>query len=237
MANQEARAGRPLLRTVPAHRQERRMPTHQTRRRCGWAASGKRPTHLSRGKVSCPRTRDAVSTDPAGTHRASERAARRACRKAIPRPDSRRDSQEAARSFARPDFEMAALDYFRRLGHDNHRRLCRMYGWEEKKTKSPWGGLAVDYEAIARKAVQAMNPQDLQRFLVVCAPVSDLYCPGFNPRQSLAKDSNLAQTATRYKIDSAKLVAAVREQLSKKTRKSKRRERETQSGRLKRQSR
>jgi ParB family transcriptional regulator, chromosome partitioning protein len=123
-------------------------------------------------------------------------------------------------ALARPDFEMAALDYFRRLGHDNHRRLCRVYGWEEKKTKSSWGGLAVDYEAVAQKAVHAMNQQDLQRFLVVCALVSDLYCAGFNPRQSLAKDSNLAQTAARYKIDSAKLAAAVREELSKKAAKA-----------------
>jgi hypothetical protein len=28
------------------------------------------------------------------------------------------------------------LDYFERLGDDNHRRLCRAYGWEEKKTKA-----------------------------------------------------------------------------------------------------
>ena len=26
----------------------------------------------------------------------------------------------------RADAEMIALDYFRRLGHDNHRRLCRV---------------------------------------------------------------------------------------------------------------
>jgi len=122
-------------------------------------------------------------------------------------------------TLARPDLEMAALDYFRRLGHDNHRRLCRVYQWEEKKTKASWGGVAVDYEAIAGKMVRAMNPQDLQRFLVVCALVSDLYCPGYNPRQTLAKDSNLASTAARYKIDAAKLAAEVRVELSKKANK------------------
>ncbi len=110
---------------------------------------------------------------------------------------------------------MAALDYFRRLGHDNHRRLCRVYGWDEKKSKAAWGGTTVDYEAIAGKAVRAMNAQDLQRFLVVCALVSDLYCPGFNPRESLVKDSNLARTAARYKIDAAKITANVRAELSK----------------------
>jgi hypothetical protein len=117
--------------------------------------------------------------------------------------------------FARPDLEMASLDYFRRLGHDNHRRLCRVYGWEEKKSKAAWGGTTVDYEAIAGKAVREMNAQDLQRFLVVCALASDLYCPGYNTRQPLAKDSNLARAAARYKIDTTKLSAAVREEFLK----------------------
>jgi hypothetical protein len=54
---------------------------------------------------------------------------------------------------------------------------------------------------------------DLHRFLVVCALVSDLYCPGYNPRQSLAKDSNLARTAARYRIESAKIARAVRTEL------------------------
>src|SRR6266849_5133146 len=41
-------------------------------------------------------------------------------------------------TLSRPDLEMAVLDYFERLGHDNHRRLCRVYGWEEKKNKASW---------------------------------------------------------------------------------------------------
>jgi hypothetical protein len=118
-------------------------------------------------------------------------------------------------TLTRPDLEMTVLDYFRRLGHDNHRRLCRVYGWEEKKTKAAWGGVTVDYESIAGKAVREMNARDLQRFLVVCALVSDLYCPGYNPSQVLAKDSNLARTASRYKIDTAKIAAEVRAELAK----------------------
>jgi hypothetical protein len=47
-------------------------------------------------------------------------------------------------TLSRPDLEMAALDYFERLGHDNHRRFSRVYGWEEKKTKSTWGANSVD---------------------------------------------------------------------------------------------
>jgi len=123
-------------------------------------------------------------------------------------------------TLARPDLEMAALDYFRRFGHDNHRRLCRVYQWEEKKTKASWGAMAVDYEAIAGKMVRAMNPQDLGRFLIACSLVSDLYCPGFDPRQTLAKESNLARTATRYKIDTAKLVTEVRSEFEKKSEKA-----------------
>ena len=47
------------------------------------------------------------------------------------------------------------------------------------------------------------------------ALVSDLYCSGFNPRQALAKDSNLARTAARYKIDTDRVASDVRAELSK----------------------
>src|SRR5262249_3333410 len=95
-------------------------------------------------------------------------------------------------ALSRSDLEMVALDYFRRLGHDNHRRLSKLFAWEEKKSKASWGGETVDYEKIALAAVQAMRTADLNRFLVVCGLVSDLYCPGYNPKQSLEKTSNLA---------------------------------------------
>src|SRR5438034_9436050 len=91
---------------------------------------------------------------------------------------------------SRPDLEMVAFDYFRRLGHDNHRRLSKLYEWEEKKSKTSWGSQTVDYEKIAAAATQAMTAADLHRFLVICALVSDLYCPGYNPRQSVDKNSN-----------------------------------------------
>jgi hypothetical protein len=118
-------------------------------------------------------------------------------------------------ALSRPDLEMVALDYFRRLGHDNHRRLSKLYAWEEKKSKASWGGETVDYEKLATAAVQAMKATDLNRFLVASALVSDLYCPGYNPRQSLEKNSNLARTAARYKVVSAKVAAAVRVELSR----------------------
>src|SRR5690348_13908103 len=118
-------------------------------------------------------------------------------------------------AFSRPDLEMVALDYFRRLGHDNHRRISKLCAWEEKKGKASWGGETVDYERIAAAAVGAMKAADLSRFLVVCALVSDLYCPGYNPRQLLEKDSNLARTAARYKVEAAKVAAAVRKELAR----------------------
>jgi hypothetical protein len=118
-------------------------------------------------------------------------------------------------AFSRPDLEMVALDYFRRLGHDNHRRLSKLYGWEEKESKTSWGAQTVDYDKIAEAAVQGMKAADVNRFLVVCALVSDLYCPGYNPRQSLEKNSNLARTAARYRVDAAKMVAGVRAELSR----------------------
>jgi len=118
-------------------------------------------------------------------------------------------------ALSRPDLEMVALDYFRRLGHDNHRRLSKLYAWEEKKSKTSWGAQTVDYEKIAAAAVQAMKTADLNRLLVVCSLVSDLYCPGYNPRQALEKNSNLARTAVRYKVDSARVATAVRVELSK----------------------
>lgn len=119
-------------------------------------------------------------------------------------------------SLSRPDFEMVALDYYRRLGHDPQRRVARICGWEEKKSKASWGGETVDYEKIGANAIEAMSTANLHRFLIVCALVSDLSCPGYSPSQPLAKDSNLARTAARYKIDIAKAAATVRAELTEK---------------------
>jgi len=123
-------------------------------------------------------------------------------------------SKKLPEVLSRPDLEMVALDYFRRLGHDNHRRLSKLYAWEEKKSKTSWGAETVDYEKIATGVVQKMTAADVHRFLVVCALVSDLYCPGYNPGQSLSKDSNLARTATHYKVDIACASAAAKTELS-----------------------
>lgn len=123
-------------------------------------------------------------------------------------------------TLSRADLEMVALDYFRRLGHDNHHRVCRVYQWEEKKTKTAWASQTMDYEGIARKAVHEMSGTHLQHFLVVCSLASDLYWPGYNPRRALSKDWNLALAAARYKVDMATLASEVKGELSKKKEKS-----------------
>jgi hypothetical protein len=53
---------------------------------------------------------------------------------------------------------MVALDYFRRLGHDNHRRFSKLYAWEEKKSKTSWGAQTADYEKRVSGFVLA-NPE------------------------------------------------------------------------------
>ena len=122
---------------------------------------------------------------------------------------------------ARTDFEMVALDYFRRLGHDNHHRLFQIYGWEEKKTKTSWGGTSVDHEGLAEAQIREMTTADLNRFLVTCALVPDLYCPGYSSAETLSKEANLMRTAVRYRVNASQIGTRVLTELSKKRKNSK----------------
>ncbi len=63
----------------------------------------------------------------------------------------------------------------------------QVYGWEEKKTKTSWGGSSVDHEKLAEAQIRAMTAADLNGFLVGCALVPDLYCPGTVPRRLCPK--------------------------------------------------
>ena len=119
-------------------------------------------------------------------------------------------------ALARTDFEMIALDYFRRLGHDNHRRLFQVYGWEEKKTTTSWGGNTVDHEKLTEAQIHAMTTAELNRFLVACALIPDLYCPGYSSAEALSKEANLMRAAARYKVDPSKITARVTADLSTK---------------------
>jgi hypothetical protein len=109
----------------------------------------------------------------------------------------------------RADFEMVALDYFRRLGHDNHHRLFQIYGWEERTIKTTWGGMSVDHEKLAQERVRSMTGADLSRFMVTYGLVSDLCYLGFGGDDVLSEESNLAQAASRYEVDGMKIAADV----------------------------
>jgi DNA polymerase elongation subunit (family B) len=66
------------------------------------------------------------------------------------------------------------------------------------------------------------EPRDYQKAGVTAIAAQQLFGSGvklrpYNPRQSLAKDSNLALTAVRYKIDSAKIATVIRTELSRNT--------------------
>jgi ParB family transcriptional regulator, chromosome partitioning protein len=139
--------------------------------------------------------------------------------------------QKLPGALSRADFEMVALDYFRRLGHDNHHRLFQVYGWEEKKTKTSWGGNSVDHEKLAQGQIRGMTSADLNRFLVLCSLVPDLYCPGYSAAETLSKEAHLMQAAARYKVDAAKITAAVTAELSAKSKRA-----EAQSAKLHRTS-
>jgi ParB family transcriptional regulator, chromosome partitioning protein len=124
--------------------------------------------------------------------------------------------QKLPPALARGDFEMIALDYFRRLGHDNHHRLFQVYGWEEKKTKTSWGGTSVDHEKLAEAQIREMTTADINRFLVTCALVPDLYCPGYSSAETLSKEANLMRTAARYRVNASQIGTSVLTELSKK---------------------
>jgi len=121
--------------------------------------------------------------------------------------------QKLPAALARADFEMVALDYFRRLGHDNHHRLFQVYGWAEKKTKTSWGGNTVDHEKLAEARIRAMTAADLNRFMVTCTLVPDLYCPGYSSAEALAKEANLMRSAVRYRLNASKITAMVTAEL------------------------
>jgi hypothetical protein len=76
----------------------------------------------------------------------------------------------------------------------------------------------VDYEKLAEARIRAMRAADLNRFIVTCALVPDLYCPGYSSAEPLSKETNLMRTAARYKVDASKITATVAAELSAKRR-------------------
>jgi len=124
--------------------------------------------------------------------------------------DSRRSfcrrSAEASPALARADFEMVALDYFRRLGHDNHHRLSR-YGWEEKKIKTSWGG---KFSGPRKSWPRFKSGRYGGRPQPVCCDVlahPHLYCPGYSSAETHRRKPTSCRTAVRYKVDASKIAA------------------------------
>ncbi len=66
-----------------------------------------------------------------------------------------------------------------------------------------------------------MTAADLNRFMVTCALVPDLYCPGYSSAETLSKEANLMRTAVRYKVHSSKITAGVTCELSAKGKRGK----------------
>lgn len=54
------------------------------------------------------------------------------------------------------------------------------------------------------------------RFLVTCALVPDLYCPGHSSAETRSKDANLMKATARYKVNVSKIGARVQTEFSKK---------------------
>src|SRR5690348_4911328 len=59
------------------------------------------------------------------------------------------------------------------------------------------------------------NDQETSRLSPRFPQVSPGFRPGYDPRQALERNSNLARAATRYKVDSAKIATGVRSELAK----------------------
>jgi len=70
-----------------------------------------------------------------------------------------------------------------------------------------------------------MTAADLNRFLVTCALVPDVYCPGYSSAEALSKEANLMRTALRYKVDASGITAGVTSELSAKGKRGKSTER------------
>jgi hypothetical protein len=96
--------------------------------------------------------------------------------------------------------------------------LFQVYGWEEKKTKTSWGGNSVDYEKLAEARIRAMTAADLNRFMVTCAIVPDLYCPEYSSAEPLSKEANFMRTAAHHRVDASRITAKVTAELSSKRR-------------------
>ncbi len=121
--------------------------------------------------------------------------------------------QKLPSALARADFEMVALDYFRRLGHDNHHRVFRVYGgreedqdfvgWEFSRTRKFGAGSHPNHESCRPQPLHG----DVRAYR---GPL----LPRLQFRRGASKEANLMRTAVRYKVDASKIITRVSAELS-----------------------
>jgi ParB family transcriptional regulator, chromosome partitioning protein len=108
----------------------------------------------------------------------------------------------------RHELDFIALSYFNQVGHDNHHRIFKFFGWEESKNKSEYGG-SVDYPNLASAKLDSMTPADLGKILMVCALASELYFSPYIP-----SGGKLAKEAQHYRVNAEKLLREVKEKFA-----------------------
>jgi len=113
------------------------------------------------------------------------------------------------------ELEFVALRYFEQLGHDSEHRIFKFFAWEETKPKAN-GGYA-DYPKLASGKLEKMTTAEIEKFLIVCALASDLYCPTYGGGGMLTKDSDLAREAVHYKVNAERILRELREKPTVKT--------------------
>ena len=74
----------------------------------------------------------------------------------------------------------------------------------------------MDHEKLAEARIRAMTIANLNRFIVTCALVPDLYCPSYSSAETLSKETNLMKAAVRYKVEAPKITAKAAAELSRK---------------------
>jgi len=121
---------------------------------------------------------------------------------------------------SRHELDLIAQKYFHVLGHDSQHRIFKFLAWEATKNKGSYGGYA-DYQKLLSAKLDAMTTAEIGKFLVLCAPASDLYCPTYPSGAALAKDSKLAKEAAHYKVNAGSVLREAREKLVKKSPKQK----------------
>jgi ParB family transcriptional regulator, chromosome partitioning protein len=120
----------------------------------------------------------------------------------------------------RHELDLLAVSYFHQIGHDSQHRLCKFFGWEEAKPKSPNGGYG-EYPKITSGKLSKMTTAEIGKFLMVCALAGELYFPTYCSGTTLAKDSALAREAVHYKVNAKRILREVKEKLAKGTFKQK----------------